>query len=492
VKSIMPCFRFASGAVVLAALLVVTVGTGCAQTAKPELTWAPCGDVPDTECAGLPVPLDYAKPDSAKITLRIARAPAVDAAKRRGVLLLLPGGPGAGIMEMMGGEMRTAQHVSELQRQYDVVTFDPRGVGKSSPIRCDPAMAPAAEMPMDHKPTQAEFEAVARANASFIKSCADASGELLWHLSAKDTAQDIERIRQAVSPTDGIVSYGASYGSAYGAAYLEAYPENVKALILDGVVDHTVDFATFLARNVMSVQDAFERFAQWCAQDAKCELHGKDLGAAFDDAIAREPKTRTLVPQLLATGDHPELGWPALAHMLAEVGRGESKLLKEMTATATLSTADDPWLRVGKDGLFRAVMCADYEPQRDYAKLAATADTLAAAAPRFVWKFWDSMPMAHASAGTGDCAGWPRDAANPPHQLKVGPHRNVMVSNPTHDPATPLANAVSVWLQIPQARLLIADVDGHQSLPLSKCAYEAEARFLGDPEAVSSTTLCGK
>jgi hypothetical protein len=62
----MPCFRFASGAVVLAALLVVTVGTGCAQTAKPELTWAPCGDVPDTECAGLPVPLDYAKPDSAK------------------------------------------------------------------------------------------------------------------------------------------------------------------------------------------------------------------------------------------------------------------------------------------------------------------------------------------------------------------------------------------------------------------------------------------
>jgi pimeloyl-ACP methyl ester carboxylesterase len=291
--------------------------------------------------------------DSAKITLRIARAPAVDAAKRRGVLLLLPGGPGAGIMEMMGGEMRAAQH----------------------------------------KPTQAEFEAVARANAAFIKSCADASGELLWHLTAKDTAQDVDRIRQAVSPSDGIVSYAASYGSAYGAAYLEAYPENVKALILDGVVDHTTDFATFLARNVMSVQDAFERFARWCAQDAKCELHGKDLGAAFDVAITREPKTRTLVPQLLATGDHPELGWPALAHMLAEVGRGESKLLKEMTATATLSTADDPWLRVGKDGLFRAVMCADYGPQRDYAKLAATADTLAAAAPRFVWKFWDSMPV---------------------------------------------------------------------------------------------------
>jgi pimeloyl-ACP methyl ester carboxylesterase len=488
----MLCSRLASGTLVLTALVVVAMGTACAQTATPELTWAPCGDVPDTECADLPVPIDYAAPDGAKITLRIARAPAADAAKRKGVLLLLPGGPGVGIMEMMGGEMRAAQHVSEFQRQYDVVTFDPRGIGKSSPIKCDPAMVPTAEMPMDHTPTQAEFEAVARANAAFIKSCADASGELLWHLSAKDTAQDVERIRQALSPTDGIVSYAASYGSAYGAAYLKAYPENVKALILDGVVDHTIDFPTFSARNVMSVQDAFERFAQWCAQDAKCELHGKDLGAAFDAAIAREPTTRTLVPQLLAAGDHPELGWPALARMLAEVGRGESKTLKELTATASLSTVDDPWLRTGKDGLFRAVICADYGPQRDYAKLAAIAATLAKAAPRFVWKFWDSMPIAHASAGTGECAGWPREAANPPRQLKVGPHRNVMVSNPTHDPATPLANAASVWLQIPQARLLIADVDGHQSLPLSKCAYEAQARFLADPDAVSSTTLCGK
>ena len=142
---------------ILAVPLVLGMGTASAQTAKPELTWAPCGDVPDTECAGLLVPIDYAKPDGAKITLRIARAPALDAAKRKGVLLLLPGGPGVGIMEIMAGELRAIQHVSEFQRQYDVVTFDPRGIGKSSPIRCDPAKVPAAEMPMDHKPTQAEF-----------------------------------------------------------------------------------------------------------------------------------------------------------------------------------------------------------------------------------------------------------------------------------------------------------------------------------------------
>lgn len=487
----MRCLRLAATALVLAAPAALN-GAALGQAAKPALKWTPCGDVPDTECAGLEVPVDYARPDGAKIMLRLGRAPAVDPAKRKGVLLLLPGGPGPGIAEMMTGDERKVQHVPEFQQQYDVVTWDPRGIGKSSPIRCDPQAAPKVEMPLDHKPTQAEFDAVAQANAAFVKSCANASGELYWYLSAKYTAQDVERMRQALSPDDGLVAYGGSYGSAYGAAYLEAYPQHVKALILDGVVDHTVDYPTFLARNVMGVQDAFERMEQWCAQETKCALHGKDLGAALDAAIAREPKMRTLVSQMLAGADDPQFGWPVVTQLMAEVSTGESKLLKQIAGALSLSNNTDPALRLGKDALFRGVFCSDYGPQRDYAKLAATGDMLAKAAPRFVWKFWNSIPIANASAGVGVCAGWPREAANPPHLLTVGPHRDVMVANPTHDPATPLANAVSIWLQIPQARLLIADVDGHQSLPLSRCAYEAEARFLADPRSASSTTLCGK
>jgi hypothetical protein len=179
--------------------------------------------------------------------------------------------------------------------------------------------------------------------------------------------------------------------------------------------------------------------------------------------------------------------------MLAEVNSGhESKLLEQMKSLGNLSGSEDPGLRVGKDGLFRAVMCSDYGPQDDYAKLSAMSDILAEVSPRFLWKFWNSMPIANASAGVGVCAGWPRPAAFPPHALQIGLHRSVMVSNPTHDPATPLANALSVWLQIPLARLLIADVDGHQSLPLSKCTYEAVARFFADPVLTPLTTLCGK
>jgi hypothetical protein len=128
------------------------------------------------------------------------------------------------------------------------------------------------------------------------------------------------------------------------------------------------------------------------------------------------------------------------------------------------------------------VLCADYGPQDDYEALAADNAALARQAPHFAWLYPLELP--------GSCAGWPREATNPPHRLQVGPHPNVLVANPTHDPATPLVAAVEVWLQIPQARLLIADVDGHQALPFSRCAFETQVRFLSDPSSLPTTTFC--
>jgi hypothetical protein len=136
------------------------------------------------------------------------------------------------------------------------------------------------------------------------------------------------------------------------------------------------------------------------------------------------------------------------------------------------------------------VLCADFGPQRDYAALIAAGAAVARRAPRFSWMFWDAAPMAHGATGVGDCAGWPSAARNPPHALHLGSHPNVMVASATHDPPTPLINALAVWLQIADARLLIADVDGHQSLVWSRCAFEAQFRFLLDPTSVSATTLC--
>jgi pimeloyl-ACP methyl ester carboxylesterase len=399
---------------------------------SPELRWSACHDVPHVECAGLEVPVDPARPDAAQFTIRLGRVPATDPARKKGVLLFIPGGPGVGISGVFG-QLGGLQHIDDFARQYDVVSFDPRGIGQSSPIRCDPDAVPPASEPIYRPPTPAEFEALARANAVFFRSCFAATGELMAHLSARATAADIERIRQALSPNDGLVAYAGSYGTIYGAAYLERYGDRVKTLVLDAVVDHSIDLSTMVVRNILSVADAFDRFARWCSRDSTCARHGQDLGNVFDAVGATAPVTRTLVPQLLAAGRDPQLGWPAIARMLAQASRGDTSALDKLAEAASLgSTAADPWV----------------------------------------------------------AAGWPSEASNPPHRLQVGSHPNVMVANGTHDPATPLINALSVWLQIPDARLLIADVDGHQTLAWSRCAFEGQLHFLLDPTSVSATTLC--
>lgn len=460
-----------------------------------ELHWAPCSDVPNTQCAGLPVPIDPAKPDGMKFALRIARVPAPNSSRRKGVLIFLPGGPGAGIAQIIGGNSRKEQHVDELRRVYDVVTFDPRGIGESHPIRCAPDAVPSPKPPANRAPTAEEFKTIADANSAMFESCYALTGELFRHLSAMDTAADVEQIRLALAPNDGLIAYGGSYGSHYGQAYLERYPAHVKAMVIDAVIDHSIDLPTVAARNVTSVADSFDRFVRWCKVDVSCALRGQDVGGVYDSITTKMPQIRILISQFLSAGNDPDFGWPVIARMMAEVNRGDTSMLKAMTGTgeaATASNSEDPNVRAGKNGLFPGVFCADYGPQNDYGGLLPTANALVAQAPRFVWKFWDANPIAHASLGVPDCAGWPWPASNPPHALAVGPHPNVMVMSPAYDPATPLVNALAVWLQIPQARLLIANVDGHQAWILSHCAFDAGRRFLDDPSSTQRTTLCAK
>jgi hypothetical protein len=155
----------------------------------------------------------------------------------------------------------------------------------------------------------------------------------------------------------------------------------------------------------------------------------------FDAVGVTAPVTRTLVPQLLAAGRDPQLGWPAIAQMLAQISRGETSALDKLTKAASLSSITaDPWVDAGTIGLPAGVQCSDFGPQRDYAALVAAGAAVAGRSPRFAWRFWDAAPIAHGATGVGDCVGWPSEASTPPHHLQVGSHPNVMVANGTHDP----------------------------------------------------------
>jgi pimeloyl-ACP methyl ester carboxylesterase len=479
---------------ILAALLLTlahsAASTVAQRPAQPSIQWTPCDDVQDTDCAFINVPVDPANPGGAMLALRIARVPATDQAEKRGMLLIIPGGPGVGIADTFGNN-RVREHVDDLSHFFDVVSFDPRGVDESNPIRCAPDLVPAPIFPFSRPPTQAEFDEMAKANAAFVQSCFDMTGELMGHLSSMDTAADIEQIRLALTPNDGLVANAASYGTAYAAAYLENYGDHAKTLVLDGITDHSIDTATDITRGILATQDAFDRMGQWCNQTPTCALYGQDVGAAFDAAIANAPEVRTIVPLFMAAGSDPELGWPAVAQMLAQVSTGDTSLLDALAAAAgTPGGAGDPSLLAGKSGLFLGVVCGDYGPQRDYAALIDGSTAIGGKAPRFAWKFWDATPQAHRGPGDGDCIGWPFDATNPPHLLQVGPHPNVLIANSVHDSSTPLTNAINVWSQIPDARLLISDVDGHQSLFWSACAWEMIRGFLLDSSSLQTTTFC--
>jgi hypothetical protein len=165
--------------------------------------------------------------------------------------------------------------------------------------------------------------------------------------------------------------------------------------------------------------------------------------------------------------------------MLAQAAGGDTAVLASLSGAGG---AGDPSLATGRAGLFRGVVCTDFGRQSDYAPLAPLGEVVATGAPRFgAWKFWETV---------GLCVGWPGQAANEPRRLNVGPSPNVMVVSNTHDPATPLLGALAVWAQIPDARLLTADADGHQALAFSRCAFDAMLRFLGDPSSASRFTAC--
>jgi pimeloyl-ACP methyl ester carboxylesterase len=462
-----------------------------AQEATPGATpvpstlqWQQCRDVPDAECAMVEAPIDPSQPDGPKLSLRLARLPALDPSRSRGSLLIIPGGPGVGITAGGGtfGVLRPLFHLDELRQTFDVVTYDPRGIGESNPLRCAPGPAPdagAAAAQNGGVLSAAEFATFAAANTAFADSCFAASGALMEHLSSRENAADIEQIRQALGQTDGLVAYSGSYGTLYAQAYLEAYGDRVKALVLDGVVDHSVDLPTYGARWAIATEDGFDRFVQWCNQEPSCALHGQDVAAVYEAVVAAHPEAPAMVRARLSAGRIPQLGWPVIAEQLATMARGESAATPEPAAPPV---SPDPGLEAGAAGIVRGVICADYGPQKDFAALAADNAAVARQAPHFAWLYSQELP--------GGCAGWPREATNPPHRLAVGPHANVLIANGTHDPATPLVAAVAVWSQIPQARLLIADVDGHQVLPVSRCAFEAEARFLADPSSMPSFTVC--
>src|SRR5690242_17734946 len=227
------------------------------------LSWGSCGDKEpaDLQCAELPVPLDYAEPGGGQITIGLNRLPATDPGLRLGSLVFDPGGPGGAGTAVVALAARGAPIFSPALRQrFDLIGFDPRGVGRSTPIRCDPTLwnQPVSLFPQD----AAGFARLLAHNQALGDSCARLTGPLLGHVDTVSAARDIEAVRLALG--EGKLNFfGVSYGSMLGAAYAELFPGNIRTMALDGALDHAMPPAGMLADEARAYEDALDRFFAW-------------------------------------------------------------------------------------------------------------------------------------------------------------------------------------------------------------------------------------
>ncbi len=293
-----------------------------------EIKWGKCTgeELPkDLQCGKVTVPLDYAHPRAGTLDLALARYRATG--KSRGSLLINFGGPGGpGVPEFMSG----AKDFMGLTNAYDIVTFDPRGVGRSSPVSCGDG-GEDVDVTNDSTTLDDDPQAVLRQLKKAADACARHSGPVLAHIGTVDASRDLDVMRQALG--DKKLNYlGFSYGTRLGAVYAAQFPKNVGRLVLDGVDTLTEPLTEQGVVGAQGQQTALEDFIDWCVKDIACPF-GQDARKAREqverlvDSLDQDPLPTDLgepftgqdLVGAIGQGLYSEELWPSLERALASL-----------------------------------------------------------------------------------------------------------------------------------------------------------------------------
>jgi pimeloyl-ACP methyl ester carboxylesterase len=430
------------------------------------ITWNPCPEDAKAQCGTMRVPADWTKPYGPSIELTLARRPAGDKARRIGVLMVNPGGPGASAVNQA---LDTEFFGNEVERRFDIVGIDPRGVGRSAPILCAQDLVDAKPSPLAVNET--EFGQFATYNKRLAADCAARSGPVFRQAGTGNVVRDMEAVRIALGEQQ-VSFYGASYGSLIGQMYAERYPARVRALVLDSVMDHSADVGAFLGRTAESAQDSFNEFVAWCARDDQCALKGRDIKAIWAKLIERAAAGKLIDPY-----DPPaklrvwELISAAFSAFYDPQWYSFAFYLKQAYEPAPAGRRALPEIDLTPHS-FPAVMCRDWSlPVGGWTGYRALLDGLAVKAPQML-----ASPLA--LTAVSGCAGWPDPVTDPQRPIPPSP-RPVLLVNARHDPATAYAWATSVAKQLgPASRLLTYDGWGHVAYGHSDCVSGAVDRYL--------------
>ena len=435
----------------------------------------------------LDVPLDYSNPAGPHINVALERRPATDRRNRIGSLVLNPGGPGdSGILNFTRD---LGLLPAGVLARFDVVAFDPRGVGESSPVHCVGDTYSGQTDPVPQTP--AARQALLASDRAYAASCLHGSGALLLgHVGTVDVARDMDQLRQAVG--DARLSYlGLSYGTLLGATYAGMFPTHVRAMVLDGALDPALSTEELATAQAVGFEQALHAFFAWCATSpsSTCPWRpGGDPSSAYR-ALAASVRdhplpvgSRTVGPEEFYTGTFGSLYarsfWPSLARALAGVSAGQG---------AAMLGLYNSYLRTGDPSFSgdanNAITCLDHPVPRDQAVYGDRASAAAASAPDFGPLFaWGALV----------CAVWPvPDSALRP----VGPVRApgappILVVGTTEDPATPYRWAQSLVGQLPGSVLLTRVGQDHVAIFYSSCVRSWDESYLVGLHVPPAGTVC--
>jgi len=439
-----------------------------------RLDWQPCDK--NFQCARLLVPFDYARPAWRRFSLPVVRLAAAEPPGPIGALVINPGGPGGS-----GVEYALSAHgefTPGILGRFDIVGFDPRGVGGSEPaVRCLTGPQLDKYFATDDAPaTAAELATVVSESKLYASSCEHLNADLLPYLGTVNAAKDMDVLRAALGEPS-LTYLGKSYGTVLGASYAQQFPSRVRALVLDGAVDPTLSGLQVDVTQAQGFESAFAQFANWCAGQSGCPLSEPSISAAGGPvakvagllAAANQHPLSNLLSDgqpangaMLLTGIASALylrqEWPLLKSALASAFSGDGTILVELADSLMERSPNGTYTNLSDAEL--SVDCVDRPWPRSLTAWQAAASAAARAAPLFGAAIvWGSLP----------CAYWPV----PPSVVRVqaaaraAQHaaraRPILVVGDLHDPATPYQWAVALSRDLASGVLLGWNGEGHTS-----------------------------
>ncbi|KAF4964324.1 hypothetical protein FSARC_7730 [Fusarium sarcochroum] len=478
-------------------LLLQSAAAAATKTSTPKITFGKCPATipPGVDCGSIDVPLAYQSGNSTSakgddtVKLTFTRLNHTGKGEKQGILFFNPGGPGASaaLLVAAGPFLESVAFSSELRNAYDIIGLDPRGVGVSTPVQCDPKVFNQRVKTFVN--TEEDYDALFNYSRRVGQSCAKLTGPLINHLDSVHVAKDYEVVRKALGASK--FNYlGISYGTLLGTTYASLFPKSVGRMALDAIVDHSQsEIATLLAETT-AYETVLDEFFKWCDKNSTCALHGKNSSRVWDQVLARADSKPIPAPscnktcrsdvtgeeirynaQSFLTFVDLEFGdnWITLGDAILQASKGNATALS--TSTPAEKIVNDP---SGSPYNYLAIGCQDWlHKSKTYVDLRQ--------------KFINALTFASRTRGAtqtyyyeSTCIGWPAPLTNPqgplPNGIKDAP--TILLAGSIYDPETSLTWAESVREQLPRRVSITRNGAGHTSHFLGGETSKAMDKYL--------------